>query len=108
MSLQELAVNAGILVIGGSETTATALSAATYFLGTNPEPLKKLCEEVRSAFNNEAEIGLFSVGRLNYMLAVLDEAMRLHAPVPATTPRTINELGDTIAGYYVPPGVHIT
>ncbi|EHK46645.1 hypothetical protein TRIATDRAFT_90002 [Trichoderma atroviride IMI 206040] len=107
LSLQELAVNAGILVIGGSETTATALSAATYFLGTNPEPLKKLCEEVRSAFNNEAEIDLFSVGRLNYMLAVLDEAMRLHAPVPATTPRTINELGDTIAGYYVPPGTNI-
>jgi cytochrome P450 len=42
------------------------------------------------------------------MLAVLDEAMRLHAPVPATTPRTINELGDTIAGYYVPPGVSPT
>ncbi|PON25277.1 cytochrome P450 [Trichoderma gamsii] len=107
LTLQELAVNAGILVIGGSETTATALSAATYFLGTNQEPLKKLCEEVRSAFNNEAEIDLFSVGRLNYMLAVLDETMRLHAPVPATTPRTINELGDTIAGYYVPPGTNI-
>lgn len=42
------------------------------------------------------------------MLAVLDEAMRLHAPVPATTPRTINEQGDTIAGYYVPPGVSTT
>jgi cytochrome P450 len=107
LSLQELAVNAGILVIGGSETTATALSAATYFLGMNPEPLKKLCEEVRSAFNNEAEIDLFSVGRLNYMLAVLDEAMRLHAPVPATTPRTISELGDTIGGYYVPLGVRV-
>lgn len=84
------------------------LSAATYFLGANPEPLKKLCDEVRFAFNSEEEIDLFSVGRLNYMLAVLDEAMRLHAPVPATTPRTINEQGDTIAGYYVPPGVSVT
>ncbi|KAM0260151.1 hypothetical protein ACHAQJ_002916 [Trichoderma viride] len=107
LSFQELSVNAGILIIGGSETTATALSAATYFLSLNPEPLRKLRDEVRSAFQNEDEIDLLSVGRLNYMLAVLDEAMRLHAPVPATTPRTINELGDTIAGYYVPPGTNI-
>lgn len=74
----------------------------------NPEPLKKLCDEVRAAFKTEEEINLLSVGHLQYMLAVLNEAMRLHAPVPATTPRTINERGDTIAGYYVPPGVSVS
>ncbi|RFU79370.1 cytochrome p450 [Trichoderma arundinaceum] len=107
LSFQELSVNAGILIIAGSETTATALSAATYYLGLNPEPLRKLCDEVRSAFTTEEEIDLISVGRLNYMLAVLNEAMRLHAPVPAPTPRTINEHGDTLGGYFVPPGTDI-
>lgn len=94
--------------MAGSETTATALSAATYYLGLHPEPLKKLCDEVRSAFQSEDEIDLVSVGRLDYMLAVLNEAMRLHSPVPATTPRTINEMGDTIGGQFIPPGVRMT
>lgn len=105
MTVQELTANAALLIIAGSETTAVALMAATYYLGRNPGPLKKLCDEVRSSFASEDEIDLVSVGRLNYMLAVLDEAMRLHSPVPGTTPRTINEKGDVIAGHWVPPGV---
>ncbi|KAM6478604.1 cytochrome P450 [Trichoderma sp. SZMC 28011] len=107
LTFQELTANASILIMAGSETTATALSAATYYLGLHPEPLKKLCDEVRSAFQSEDEIDLVSVGRLDYMLAVLNEAMRLHSPVPATTPRTINEMGDTIGGQFIPPGTHI-
>ncbi|KAK1241885.1 hypothetical protein MKX07_007708 [Trichoderma sp. CBMAI-0711] len=107
VTLQELIANMALLIIAGSETTAVALMGATYYLGRNPEPLKKLCDEVRSSFTSEDEIDLVSVGRLNYMLAVLDEAMRLHSPVPGTTPRTINEKGDVIAGYWVPPGTHI-
>ncbi|KAL6895379.1 cytochrome P450 [Trichoderma longibrachiatum] len=107
VTVQELTANAALLIIAGSETTAVALMAATYYLGRNPGPLKKLCDEVRSSFASEDEIDLVSVGRLNYMLAVLDEAMRLHSPVPGTTPRTINEKGDVIAGHWVPPGTHI-
>ncbi|KAL7804862.1 cytochrome P450 [Trichoderma aethiopicum] len=107
LTLHELIINAAVLIIGGSETTAVALSAATYHLCRNPAPLRKLCDEVRSSFTSEDEIDLMSTGRLNYMLAVLNEALRLHPPVPGTAPRTINEKGDIIAGHWVPPGTTI-
>ncbi|KAL7946971.1 cytochrome P450 [Trichoderma barbatum] len=107
LTMQELIVNAGVIIIAGSETSATVLSAATYYLGINPEPLKKLCDEVRSTFATEEEMDLLSVSRLPYMLAVLNEAMRLHPAVPAPAPRTINEMGDTIAGRFVPPGTTV-
>nr|UWK20127.1 cytochrome P450 [Trichoderma polysporum] len=107
LTFHELCANASILILAGSETTATALCSATYYLGLNPEPFKKLCDEVRSTFNSEQEIDILSVGRLDYMAAVLNEAMRLHSPGPGTAPRTINEKGDTIAGYFIPPGTHV-
>lgn len=71
----------------------------------NPGSLKKLFDEVRSTFKTEEEIDILSVGRLNYMLGVINEALRLHTPAAGTLPRTINERGDTIAGHFVPPGV---
>lgn len=108
MTFDELCANATILILAGSETTATALCSATYYLASNPEPLRKLCDELRSAFKTEEEIDILSVGRLEYMPAVLNEAMRLHTPGPGTGPRTINENGDTIAGHFVPPGVSTT
>ncbi|KAL7935795.1 cytochrome P450 [Trichoderma chlorosporum] len=107
LTFHELCANASLFIVAGSETTATALSATTYYLGSNPEPLKKLCDEVRSAFKSEEEIDILSVGRLDYLLAVLNEAMRIHPAAAGAFPRTINEGGDTIAGHYVPPGTHV-
>ncbi|KAL7919286.1 cytochrome P450 [Trichoderma austrokoningii] len=107
LTFDELCANATLLILGGSETTAAAICSATYYLGLNPEPLKKLCDEVRSTFKTEEEIDILSVGHLEYMLAVLNEAIRLHPPGAGTLPRTINERGDTIAGHFVPPGAHI-
>ncbi|KAL7937577.1 cytochrome P450 [Trichoderma chlorosporum] len=107
LEFDELCANASILILGGSETTASALAATTYFLALNPEPLKKLYNEVRSTFKSEDEIDLISVGNLEYMLAVLNESMRIHTPGPGTSPRTINERGETVMGHFIPPGTHI-
>ncbi|KAH8885916.1 cytochrome P450 [Thozetella sp. PMI_491] len=102
MTVDELAANAAVLIIGGSETTATLLSAATYYLGMNPQALATLTEEVRSAFASEDEIELAGVQKLPYMLAVLDETLRLYPPTPNGQPRKIAQGGDTIIGKYIP------
>lgn len=65
----------------------------------------RLANEVRSAFSAEEEIDLITVQNLPFMLAVLDESMRLYSPVPSGSPRMINEMGDTILGRFIPPGV---
>lgn len=105
MSFEEMTSNAMVLIIAGSETTATLLTAATYFLATNPHVLVKLNDEVRSAFTTEDEIDMLSVQSLPYLLAVLDESLRMFPPVPGPSPRAIGEGGDTILGEFIPQDV---
>lgn len=105
MSLEELESNGNILIIGGSETTATLLSGVTYFLLTNPHVLGKLEDEVRSTFKNEDEIDIVSVNKLTYMLACLDEALRMYPPTPLGLPRVVPQGGELINGQYVPEKV---
>ncbi|KAI1473978.1 putative cytochrome P450 [Daldinia eschscholtzii] len=99
-----LTANAFILVIAGSETTATTLSGATALLLTHPDILEKLQQEVRSSFKSADEITITSVNKLYYMLAILNEALRLYPPVTSGLVRTVPKGGEHIAGQYVPGG----
>ncbi|CAG9982954.1 unnamed protein product [Clonostachys byssicola] len=104
MTMPEIIDNAKFLILAGSETTATALSGATHLLATHPEVLAKLEQEVRTSFIDESQIDLITVQRLDYMLAVLNEAMRFYPPVPTPPLRVTQPQGDTILGHYVPGG----
>ena len=81
MSKAEIVSNASAIVVAGSETSATLLSGCTWLLLTHPDVYQRLVKHVRISFENEEDINLISVGKLDYMLAVLDEAMRLYPPV---------------------------
>ena len=61
MSKQEMQSTFNILMIAGSETTATLLSGCTFMLQKNSRVLQKLREEVRSAFQSSKEITILSV-----------------------------------------------
>lgn len=108
MGVEHLVANAEILIIGGSETTATLLSGVTFLLLKNPEAYSKLKEEVRSAFTSEDEINIISVGKLTYMLACLDEALRMYPPIANGLPRVAPKGGVTIMGVYIPEQVFET
>ena len=105
MTRAEMVSNAGLLVLAGSETTATLLSGTTYLLLKHPLVMRKLVNEVRGAFKSEDEIDLVSVNKLNYMLAVLDESMRIYPPVPHQGNRIVPVPGAMICGKWVPPRV---
>lgn len=105
MSIERLESNSTLLVIAGSETTATVLSGVTYLLTANPQTLERLTKEVRSTFTSEDEITIESVGRLQYMLACLDEALRMYPPVAVGLPRVTPDDGAMVAGHFVPKGV---
>jgi len=100
-----LRTNASLLVVAGSETTATLLSGVTFLLLSNPDKMTKLVEEVRSSFKSDDEITLLSVGNLHYMLACLNEALRCYPPVPIGMPREVPKGGAQIAGHPVPEKV---
>jgi len=108
MTKEEIFGVSNLLIIAGSETTATLLSGATYHLLRNPRVMQKLVAEVRSKFTSEDQINLIGVNSLDYMLAVLDEALRLYPPAPSGLPRVVPKGGDTICGRWVPGGTAVS
>lgn len=105
----ELMANAMILFMAGSETTATLLAGATYYMLRNPETMRKAVEEVRSSFPNEEDITFSSASsNLPYTLACLEETLRLYPPAPTILVRqTLGPEIATISGYSVPPNTQV-
>lgn len=101
----KMCANAFILILGGSETTATTLAGATYKLLTNPEVYERLKAEVRGAFGSVEEINVKSVNGLTYMLAVLNEALRMYPPIASNLVREVPKGGVEVAGRFMPGGV---
>jgi cytochrome P450 len=107
MSRAEIEATSGILVLAGSETTATLLSGTVYYLLQNPQIKQKLVAEIRDGFTKEDEINITTVSQLPYLLATLEEGMRIYPPVTLGSPRVVGEEGAVIGGYHVPPHVSI-
>lgn len=98
-------MDASVLVVAGAETTATTLSAVTYLLLSNPSKMSKLLAEVRGTFKHDSEITIATVNQLDFMLACLNEAMRLFPPIPIGLPRIVPGQGRSIGGHYIPGNV---
>jgi cytochrome P450 len=105
MTRPELESNASVLIIAGSETTATLMSGLTYLILRNRRVFEKLATEIRSTFAREEDINLNSVNSLKYLHAVINETLRVYPPVPTNLPRIVSAEGDNIGDQWVPPGV---
>lgn len=73
----------------------------------HPPILQKLTREIRSSFSDSSDIVLTKTGDIEYLNAVIDEALRLFPPVPTTLPRVTPPQGHTVLGKYVPPGTWV-
>ena len=108
MTRGEIIANSATLLVAGSETVATFLSGATYYLLSNPVALKKLQAEIRGSFQSQNDITPLSMkdpSKFPYMEAVLTESLRIYPPVPAALPRMTGSMGDIIDGHPVPANV---
>jgi cytochrome P450 len=89
-STKELWGEANVLMIAGSDTTATALSSTVFHLCRNPEALAKLKAEIRSTFRSSDDIvSGKELADCHYLKACLDEAMRMAPPVSGLLPREV-------------------
>ncbi|KAK4555062.1 hypothetical protein LTR86_007828 [Recurvomyces mirabilis] len=107
MTEGEMLNNAAFLVLAGSETSATTLSGAVYLLCKHPKVMKRLVEEVRSAFDSQSNVNVRSVSQLKYLDAVLEEAMRIYPPVPTPSWRIPPKGGAVACERFVPEGVSV-
>lgn len=107
MSIEEIEGTFNIVIVAGSETTATILSGVTNYLTRDSSIMNKLCAEIRSAFQHEKEITFSHVKDLPYLHAVIQEGMRMCSPTPAGLPRVVPPGGDTVCGHFIPGGVSL-
>ena len=108
MPIQELYANSTLIVLAGSESTASGLAGITFHLLKSPESLKKARDEVRGAFTTEDDIGPERVKRLPYLAATVSEGLRMYPPFPEGLPRLAPRQGASISGQWVPGGVCFT
>ena len=106
MGLNEwhMAAYSNSMIIAGSETTATVLSALTFYLCHTPDVYDKLKHEVRSRYKRSEEITSLSA-TFSYLTAVIHEILRIFPPIPFGMPRIVPPGGDTVNGMFIPGGV---
>jgi cytochrome P450 len=92
-------------MVAGTETTASALSAITFFLLSNSSYTSRLREELRSAFSTFDDLTIGKLGRLKYLNAVIQEGLRMYPPVPIALPRRTPAGGAQVDGTYIPGDV---
>ncbi|OHW99278.1 cytochrome p450 [Colletotrichum incanum] len=91
LTYEELNQMASSLIVAGSDTSATAMSGISYFLGRDLTRYDRLVQEIRAAFASEKEITLESTARL-----------------PSTFPRWVPfKEGVEIEGCWVPYGTAV-
>ena len=97
-----------LLLTGSGATTVVVMSALLYFVLQRSEVLNTLLHKIQTHVdNNQGKITVPMVSKMEYLEAVLKETMRMHAPVPAASPRVVNRKGVQICGMSVPPGTRV-
>jgi len=99
---------ASLLIIAGSDTSATTLSGFFFYLCKNPSIYKKLVTEIRTTFDSVEEIEHGpKLASCKYVRACIDEAMRMSPPAPSELERVVRPGGYTIDGVFYPEGTNV-
>lgn len=93
--------------MAGSETSATLLAVAVYYVLKNPVTMERLKREVRTTFPLESEINFATISKLPYLLAVINESLRIHPPLPAGVNRRVPRDGAVVMDRFVPAGTDL-
>lgn len=105
MTVPELEDSLAILIMAGSETTATTLSGITNYLLRNRTVLQRLTDDIRRAYKDEKGMTMTSLAGQAYLTAVIDEGLRLCPPIPAGLSRLVPKGGGFVCGHHLPEKV---
>ncbi|KEY64540.1 hypothetical protein S7711_03606 [Stachybotrys chartarum IBT 7711] len=118
---EELISEAGLFIIGGTDTMITAITSTLFYLLHNQRALDRLTREIREAFplvaNSERKratgincpirFASKSLQKITYLPACIDEAMRISPPIPGILPRVTGPGGLIVDGEFFPAGVNL-
>jgi cytochrome P450 len=103
-SLPELNSECELLILAGSDTTATVLSACLFYLSRNQNVQDRLTKEILGTFSSYDDIKGGKLSSCRYLTAFLQETMRMAPPFGANANREVLPGGTTVDGKYLPEG----
>ncbi|KAJ6086858.1 hypothetical protein N7467_005772 [Penicillium canescens] len=108
MTRAEIHSNGFILIVAGSETSATLLSGCIFFLCTYPHSMSQLVSEIRTVFKKESDITFRGMIGLTYLAAVIEESLRMYPPFVTSLARVVPQGGAVINGQFVAEGTIVS
>ncbi|THV01322.1 cytochrome P450 monooxygenase [Dendrothele bispora CBS 962.96] len=104
MGREEVTAEALGLLVAGSDTTSHSIAAIVYYITRDPRIQKKLQEELDAHISDTGPVSSDSVKHLPYLLACINEGLRLFSTVPIGLPRVVPEGGLAFMGHFFPEG----
>lgn len=98
-------VEAGNLIVAGSDTTAVTLTYLVWAVLKNYTLQKRLEEEIELMSDNLIMEELEKAPVLN---SVIEETLRLYGAAPGALPRTVPSQGMNVNGHHIPPGTIVS
>ncbi|RAK99283.1 cytochrome P450 [Aspergillus ibericus CBS 121593] len=100
--------DSNVLILAGSDTTATTLACALHYLATHPTIYKTLQSHLDHLFPNPTHPPTYTKLRnIPYLDAILKETMRLKPAVPSGQPRVTPPEGLYIGDVYIPGAINV-
>ncbi|KAJ0414382.1 cytochrome P450 [Aspergillus carlsbadensis] len=100
--------DARVIVIAGSDTTSSALSAILYELVRHPDEIEKLRAELGPYMQGaNRDFAHSAIAHLDHLNGVINEVLRLYPAVPSYLQRKTPPEGIVIDGVHIPGNVSI-
>ncbi|XP_038073597.1 cholesterol 24-hydroxylase-like [Patiria miniata] len=91
--------------IAGQETTANLMAFMLVELGHHPDVMHRLQTEAKAVLGDSDYVKFEDLGKLEYMMLVIKETLRLWPPVIGTSRQLAHE--ETLLGYKIPAGTPV-
>lgn len=94
------------MFLAGTATTLSFLEWTMTELMRHPKAMKVLQEDIRSISQNDLYVTEKQAEKMNYLQAVIKEALRLRPPAPLLVPRVYSE-DVKLKGYDIAAGTQV-
>ena len=103
-----LPLDSRLIIIAGSDTTATTLTHLFYHLATKSEILQKLRHEMAQILHeSDGQLNNQKLQHAKFLNGCIDETLRLNPPIGSGVPRVTPQGGLVIANTYIPGGTNV-
>lgn len=100
--------DSALVIIAGSDTSATVLSSLFFYLLRDPKAFERLRAEIDKFYTRGEEITTEHFNEMHYLEACVNEALRLSPAVPSGSQRAVihpdSSRGKMVGPYYIPEG----